>query len=206
MGSSAFIAANTAPSVWGGPIRVNAANTNPVNSDVSTADTIGIMRKLAHQYATDPYVQNATAQATGRLRPGASDRDIASAIFHWIRVNIRFVEDEQLMYEQLGVAPEYLDKELLIVPPTLLAMPQPMGDCDDFSLLTACQLLCAGLRSYWVTVATDRSNPSKFSHIYSCVRLEDEAGYLCLDAGNRLTAVPPGWEPSNVTRKAIWTV
>lgn len=194
------------PSFWGGPIRVHATRTDPLRSDISTADTIGIMQKLAHQYATDPYVQNATAQATGRLGPGASDRDIASAIFHWIRANVQFVEDEWVMYEQLGVQPEHLDQELLIVPPRLLTMPQPMGDCDDFSLLTACQLLCVGLRPYWVTVATDRSDPWKFSHIYVCVRLEDEARFLCLDAGNRLTGVPPGWEPSGVTRKAIWTV
>jgi hypothetical protein len=67
-------------------------------------------------------------------------------------------------------------------------------------------LLNAGLRPYFVTVAADKNLPRKFSHIYVCVRLEDEDGYLCLDAGNRLLGVEPGWEIDSVTRKAIWHV
>jgi hypothetical protein len=119
---------------------------------------------------------------------------------------VRFIEDETLLYAQLGVSPEHLDKELLIVPPTLMAMPEPMGDCDDFSLLAACMLLNAGMRLYFVTVAADKDLPWKFSHIYVCVRLEDEDDFMCLDAGNRLLGVEPGWEAGNVTRKAVWAV
>lgn len=192
--------------IWGRPIAIESTRTNRWNSDVATADTIGIMQGHARQYATDPSVVLALREACAALGPYASHRDIAGAIFHWIRQNIQFVEDESIMYEQLGVAPEELDKELLIAPPLLLAMPQPMGDCDDFSLLTACMLMGAGMRPYFVTVAADAGDPRKFSHIYVCVRLEDEDGFLCLDPGNRLTAVWPGWEVSRVTRKAIWPV
>jgi hypothetical protein len=195
-----------APTVWGGPIRVQGARTDPWRSDISTADTIGIMRGLAHQYSSDPHVLASVAQACEALGPDASDRDIAYAIFYWTRANIRFIEDEALMYEQLGVRPEELDKELLIVPPALLQMPQPMGDCDDFSLLLACQFLSVGMRPYFVTVAADRSDPRKFSHIYIAVRLEDEDSYLCLDAGNRMSGIPPGWEIPKPSRKAIWTI
>lgn len=162
------------------------------------------MRKLAHQYANDPHVIAVTMQAlSGGVR---SQRDIASALFYWLRSNIQFVEDEQLMYEQLGVEPARLDKELLIVPPVLLSMPQPMGDCDDFSLLLASMLLCAGIHPYFVTVAADPEDERKFSHIYVCACLRDEGAFMCLDAGNRLQMVPPGWEPSKITRKAIWAV
>lgn len=192
------------PNIWGRPVALQSARTNPYNSDQSTADTIVIMRRLAHQYAGDPSVRAAVAQA---LSAGAAtDRDTACAIFWWVRHNVAFVEDETLMYEQLGIQADQLDKELLIPPPLLLAMPQPMGDCDDFSLLTASMLLAAGLRPYFVTVAADDSMPRKFSHIYICVRLEDEQSHLCLDSGNRLPMVPPGWESSKVSRKAIWTL
>ena len=92
------------------------------------------------------------------------------------------------------------------MPPVLLSMPVPMGDCDDFTLLIASQLLCAGIHPYFVTVAADANDPRKFSHIYVCARLEDEGGYMCLDAGNRMSAIPAGWEISGVTRKAIWRV
>jgi hypothetical protein len=148
----------------------------------------------------------ATAEALEPLPPGSSDRDIACAIFYWVRDHIRFVEDEDLMYSALGIPPEELDKELLIVPPLLLSMPVPMGDCDDFSLLTACMCLCAGLRPYYVTVAADQTDVNKFSHIYVCVRLEDESEYLCLDTGNRMSAVPPGWEANQISRKAVWRI
>jgi transglutaminase-like putative cysteine protease len=117
------------------------------------------------------------------------------------------VDDESLLYEYLGVPPDELDKELLIVPPVLLRMPQPMGDCDDFSLLIASMSLAAGIQPYYVTVAADpMDGVRKFSHIYVCVYLADEGNYLALDAGNRFEGVPPGWESGNVTRKAIWKI
>lgn len=190
--------------VWGQPIAVRRARTNPFNNDVSTAATIRAMSQVARQCANDPLVVAATV---GALSGGAStQRMAASAIFHWVRSNIRFVEDEQLMYEQFGIAPAELDKELLIVPPVLLAMPEPMGDCDCFSMLLASMLLCAGITPYFVTVAADAQEPRKFSHVYVCACLRDEGTHMCLDAGNRLSMVPPGWEASEVTRKAIWAV
>lgn len=190
--------------IWGQPVSVHSRRTNPFNNDVSTRDTVQDMAKLARRYAGDPQVIAATAEA---LSGGArTQREIASAIFYWVRHNIRFVEDETLMYEEFGIQPEHLDKELLIVPPLLLSMPQPMGDCDDFSLLLAAMLLCAGLQPYWVTVAADQNDVRKFSHIYVCVCLTDEGTHMCLDAGNRLAMVAPGWEESKITRKAIWAI
>ena len=193
-------------SAFGRPVSVHHTPTDRWNSDVSTVATVRVLRRLAHQYAADPSVLAADAQALQALSAAASQRDIACAIFHWVRGTVRFVEDEQLLYEELGVAPAELDKELLIVPPVLLAMPAPMGDCDDFSLLTASMCLASGIRPYYVTVAADPNDPRKFSHIYVCARLEDEDGYLCLDTGNRYSSIPPGWESSQVTRKAIWPI
>lgn len=190
--------------IWGQPIAVQSVRTNPYDSDSSTAATIVSMRRLAREYAHHPSVMAATAHA---LSAGVrSDRDVACALFYWIKGNIQFVEDEQLMYEQLGIEPAHLDKELLIVPPVLLAMPSPMGDCDDFSLLLASMLLCAGVQPYFVTIAAEADLPRKFSHIYVCARLADEGTHLCLDPGNRLQMVPPGWESDKATRKAIWAI
>ena len=193
-------------SVWGGPVRVHDQRTNRWNTDVSTADTVRNLCRLARTYATDPAVMAATRGAISALATGSSQRDICSAIFHWVRATVRFVEDEQLLYEELGVQPADLDQELLIVPPVLLAMPQPMGDCDDFSLLISSMCLSAGVQPFYVTVAADASDPFKFSHIYVCAKLADEGTYFPLDAGNRLNAVPPGWESDAVTRKAVWKI
>src|SRR5215472_14917122 len=106
-------------SVWSAPIHVHSTRTDSLSSDVSTADTIGILRELAHRYARDASVHIAIAQAFRELSPYASDREKACAIFRWVRGNVRFIEDEALLYGQMGVAPERLDKELLIVPPAL---------------------------------------------------------------------------------------
>ena len=191
--------------IWGGSVALLSKRTNRYDSDVSTADTIAVLRRLAHTYSGHASVIAAVTQALSGGGAG-SQRDIACAIFHWVRTNVHFVDDETILYEQLGIPLEDLDKELLIVPPVLLAMPNPQGDCDDFSLLLASMLLCAGLKPYYVTVAADPTDPQKFSHIYVCVQLADEGGYLALDAGNRLAMVPPGWESNKVTRKAIWAV
>ena len=191
--------------IWGSSVALLSKRTNRYNSDVSTADTIRVLRPLAHGYSRNPSVIAAVTQA---LSGGgvASQRDVVNAIFHWVRTNIRFVDDETILYEQLGVPLEEIDKELLIVPPVLLAMPNPQGDCDDFSLLLASMLLCVGLKPYFVTVAADPTDARKFSHIYVAVELADEGSHLALDAGNRFAMVPPGWESNKVTRKAIWAV
>lgn len=191
---------------FGSPVALRRTVTNRYNNDVSTADTIAIMRALVRQFAHDPTVLMANDQAMAQLPQWASERDMACAIFYWVRGTVRFVEDEQLLYSELGVQPEELDKELLLPPPVLLGMPVPMGDCDDFSLLTACMAIEAGLVPYFVTVAADANEPYRFSHIYVCVKLQDEGSHLCLDAGNRYSMIPPGWEPQNVFRKTVWPV
>ena len=196
--------AATQSGIWGQPIQVRSVTTNRYNSDTSTADTIQIMRRYAYQYCRDPLVLQATYEALSRGVSG--DRATACAIFYWVRGNIQFVEDETLLYQELGVAPAELDKELLIPPPMLLAMPHPMGDCDDFSLLLASMLLCAGVWPGWVTVAADPEEQRRFSHIYVCAYLADEDDYLVLDAGNRYVGIPPGWESPRVSRKAGWVV
>lgn len=192
-------------SIWGQPIGVHSVRTNPFNNDVSTRATIRQMRSYAHAYKNHPLVINAVTDA---LRGGGmrSERDVCSALFYWTRSHIQFVEDEALMYSQLGIPVESLDKELLIIPPVLLAMPQPMGDCDDYSLLLASMLLCCGIQPFFITVAAEADDPRKWSHIYVCARLADEGTHLCLDAGNRYDQVPPGWEAEKITRKASWSV
>lgn len=192
--------------IWGRPVAVLSHRTNRYDSDVSTAATIADMRRLARMYSHDPSVIAAVSSALSKNATTPAHRDIAHAIYYWVRANVRFVEDETLLYQQLGVSVEDLDKELLIVPPVLLAMPVPMGDCDDFSVLIASMLMCAGLRPYFVTVAADATEPQKFSHVYVCAELADEGTHLCLDAGNRLSAVPAGWESEKVSRKAVWSI
>jgi hypothetical protein len=193
--------------VWGRPVIVQHTKTNRYDHEKAVVDTIKILKDQARAHATHPCITAANMDACAQLRPDASQREIASAIFYWIRGKLHFVEDEAIMYHQLGIRPEELDKELLITPPVLLSMPVPMGDCDDYSLLTASMALNSNIQPYYVTIAADpNESPQKFSHIYVCVRLADENKYMCLDAGNRYQNIPPGWETQKCTRKAVWKI
>lgn len=192
---------------FGRPVLIHSTPTNRFNTDISTLDTIRILRCLARRYAADPCVRSRVVAACAGLPNYASQRDVASSIFEWVRRSIRFVDEEELLYHDLGVPLEELDKELLIVPPVLACqMPTPMGDCDDFSLLLASMLLSAGIQPYYVTVAADEAEPHRFSHIYNACYLADEGAYMTLDAGNRLAHVMPGWEAPEPWRKAIWSI
>jgi hypothetical protein len=198
---------------FGGPVRVEKIPTNPYDSDVSTYATLQKLRRHAHNFADHPAVLNALTAACRAMPGSSSDRELAGAIFHFVRGTVTFCDDEALLFQVLGIPYDQLDKELLIVPAVLLAMPHPMGDCDDYSLLISSMALAAGLEPYYVTVAADPAQGyRKFSHIYVAIKLSDEVRpdgapvFLALDAGNRMTGVPPGWESNEITRKAVWPV
>ena len=157
-------------------------------TDEQTARTVARMVALARGSggAAAPAVQRATADALRSLPTAAAAADRAAAIFWWVKGHVRFREDPP-------------DDEMLIEPALLLAMPQPQGDCDDFSTLTAAMLTVAGIPWEFVTVAADRSDPHRFSHVY--VRA---LGYLALDTSH---GARPGWEAEQdggVTRKVVW--
>jgi hypothetical protein len=193
------------PGIWGtSAVGVQRMRTDAHDNEVSTHATVRHLCRLARVYAGDPFVVAVTREALESLANDA-DRDKASAIFYWVRANIQFVEDEALMSRHFGIPDQELDKELIIVPPVLLNMSRPQGDCDDFSLLTASMALCAGLLPYYVTVCVDPAEPWRWSHIYVCVRLADENTHFSLDTGNRLN-IPAGWEPQQFYRRGIWAI
>ena len=78
--------------VWGQPVGVHSVLTNPYNNDVSTHATITQMRQYAHQCARHPVVVNAVMDALGGA--ARSQRDIADALFYWVRHNVEFTEAE----------------------------------------------------------------------------------------------------------------
>ncbi len=132
--------------------------------------------------------------------PISSQSDLARCLFWWVKKNIQFVEDEELLNQELGYGALELDKELLISPPVLLSMPSPMGDCDDFSTLLASLLLACEIKCSFVTVAADGMDPYKFSHVYVRAYPNDgEAIYLDTSHGPY-----PGWETSRQFRKQEW--
>jgi transglutaminase-like putative cysteine protease len=190
--------------LWGTPVQVSVRSTNPINTDRSTADTIQQMKAIARISAHSPRVGYVAYVISLGLPSDASQRDIARAIWHWVHDNVRFVLDEDLM-SQMGIDVWHPTKELLITPDTLLSMPQPSGDCDDFSTLTAALLLHFHIRCCFVTIAADDQEPGKWSHVYCRAYLSDEprGSYINMDASHGQW---PDWESPKWKRKKEWFI
>ena len=187
---------------FGQPIGLDIQVTDPFNSDTSTVDTVRQMITLANVSAKDPVVASVVDSCLVNLRSHPSKRDIARAIWWWVKNHVTFRDDEEIVAKELG----YTDpnQELLIPPATLLHMPQPSGDCDDFSLLTASLLKCAHIPCWFVTIAVDEMEPQRFSHVYVRCYLDDEGSYMAMDTSH---GGVPGWETSRqVFRRLEWKV
>lgn len=187
---------------FGQPIQLGVRATDPLNSDTSTVDTIHQMIALANVSAKEPLVASVVDSCLVSLSSHPNKRDIARAIWWWVKNHVTFREDEEIVAKELG----YTDpnQELLIPPITLLQMPQPMGDCDDHSLLIASLLKCAHIPCVYIAVAVDESDPNRFSHVYVKAWLDDERVWMVMDASH---GTIPGWETTRQKfRVAEWIV
>ena len=185
-------------------LRQTAIRTDPFNSDRSVADTVAQMAHVVRISIGHSIIRDAVERATRDLDPWASDRDIASSIFYWIKTNIKFSLDETIAARYLGMSDfDAMDTELLIVPTALLSLPVPMGDCDDFSTLTATMLMALGFPCAFVTIAADSSMPDTFSHVYVKAWLPDSNSGLYMDTSH---GTYPGWEHDKYTRKKEWPI
>jgi transglutaminase-like putative cysteine protease len=147
--------------------------------------------------AGDPAIGQATAEALGSDLANAPDWHRSRAVFDWVKRNITFETDERLLYELLGTGP---DNELLIRPELLLRFRR--GDCDDYSMLTCAMLLRAGIPCQLVTIAADRQEPQRFSHVYAQALLDGRVRFP-MDTSHGPYA---GWEAGRPYRRMEWPV
>lgn len=165
--------------------------------DTLTADTIAMMRSNVFATVKSPIVQQATTQALKGLGTNPSDKQKANAIHTWIRRNVQFVPDASIL-QRIGIADE---DEALIAPDRLLTMSKPQGDCDDFSQLAAAMLTNAGVANHFVTIAGERDDPQRFSHVYNMVETEEGLTPFDSSHGKRF-----GVEAPVYFRKKVWEV
>lgn len=188
---------------WGLPIRLDVRPTDPLNTDKSTIDTIHQMIALAKVSAKTPLINSVVNNCIQSLPKNYSNRDLARAIWWFVKKTVIFVPDEEILASQLGYEKDPY-QELLIPPETLLGMPTPMGDCDDHSLLVASLLLCAHLPCWFVAIAVDEEEPFRFSHVYVRVYLPDEGQSMAMDCSH---GGVPGWETQRtIYRRMEWLV
>lgn len=169
------------------------------NANASTAQTIARMSQLIQKAQSAPKVLQSARAAIAELPMGADRRQICAAVFNWIRRHVRFVQDEELLAAELG-HPDAA--ELLIAPWVLVAMDDPRGDCDDFSMLCASMLEVLSVPCQLVTIAADPQDPSRWSHVYVYARLEN-GGYLSMDTSH---GSEPGWEAPRRFKIRTWPI
>jgi predicted transglutaminase-like cysteine proteinase len=167
--------------------------TLPEENQLSTARTVRRMFDLAIVDATDPIVTG-----IARALRCSSVRHYVESVHDWVRRHVRFVQDVDLA-APLGIGPV---AEVLIRPRELVRMPQPMGDCDDYSMLTMALLQAGGIPASFATVAANSAQPSDYSHVYVIAHTPE--GDIPVDASHGGYA---GWAAPNLfNRLREWSV
>jgi hypothetical protein len=164
--------------------------------DTAVAQTIETMGRYVREDRSSRFFQSLAAQLRGQ-----SHQQTKRNVFAWIKARVRFVNDSVIA--DLLRAPESdLDKssiaEVLIRPLDIVRMVDPMGDCDDFSMLGACLLTAAGVHCAFVTLAADAREPSQYSHVYLVAEHEP------FDSSHGPFV---GWEARNrFGKRQLWSV
>ena len=171
-----------------GALRVHVGRAPaPQDSYEQTRATIARMTALALTGARHPLVLRALEEAVGHAPRDA--RSYAAAIWRYVKARVRFRLDPPL-------------DELLIAPEVLLGMPEPAGDCDDFSMLIAALDLAAGIPVEYVTLRADPADRERFSHVYARAILPDGSRFA-QDASH---GPEPGWEAPRHFGVRTWPV
>ena len=179
------------------PSVVHTQSTNPHDTDISTEDTILLMNQYAYEDSSHPILQLAAREIRENARSN-NDKDLAQATFDYVKSHVQFVEDESILTKLFGIDS---DVELLIRPARLLSMRNPMGDCDDFSMLTKSLLLALDVDSSYITVAADIDKPQKWSHVYVLTDGDENGNSIPIDTSHGKYL---GWEAQSTTREKIW--
>jgi hypothetical protein len=174
----------------------------PLSSDPDTQveQTIRKMRRHVIEDARSVPVR----RAAGQIQASGTG-DPLSDTFWWVKERVGFRQDEDLAQP---VRP-YLDGdavEVLIRPRDLANMRTPMEDCDGFSSLAPSLLLAQGVPCSFVTVAADKREPGRFSHVYIRCTDPKTGERVALDTSH---GEYPGWEcteSGQVTRMKEWPI
>ena len=127
------------------------------SDDEETAQTVSYMDELAAADANDPAVIAATAEAldAADMDVNASPLQKAHAVFWFLKRTVRYVPTP-------GTSP--LVDQTLITPTAILAMPEPIGDCPQFSMLAAAMFRVLCMECLFVTIAAEKMVEPHLQH------------------------------------------
>jgi hypothetical protein len=178
---------------FGRPVRIVEIDRPMRSDDEETAQTIEMMRAIAEKDAADPAVRRAAAEALedAGIDRYASPIDKASAVFWYLKRTITYVATP-------GTSP-FVD-QTLISPCAVLGMPEPIGDCPQFSMLACAIFRVLCMHSMYVTIAAEKTEPDTWSHVYNQVEIAPGV-YLPFDSSN---GPEPGAQYAKPFKRRVW--
>jgi hypothetical protein len=179
---------------FGRPVRIAEFERPGRGDDEETAQTIAYMDELAAADAGQRCVVEAVNDALGAadLDLNSDPYKIACAIFWWLKKTITYVDTP-------GTSP--LVDQTLITPAAILAMPDPIGDCPQFSMLAAAMFRVCCIPCYFVTIAAERTDPAQYSHVYNTIEVSPGV-FLPFDSSN---GPEPGAEYARPYKRRVWS-
>ncbi len=158
--------------------------------DTQVAQTINRMARHVREDAQSAPILNEAAQ----IQSSGSGDPISDTFWH-VKNRVGFRQDEQL------AAPIWMGDgdpvdggqvvEVLIRPRDLAQMDRPLEDCDGFASYGPALLRAQGVDCKFVTVAADRRDRSRFSHVYAACTDPNTGQRVSWDASH---GPYPGWE------------
>jgi transglutaminase-like putative cysteine protease len=160
---------------------MSAYDTSSHNTFIATQQTVEQMRRLVYGAMQYPNVQEFArkiwGKGIGRVTQNG-ESELVQALWDAVRQTVRFREDERLVEQGID------GRELLISPEVLLQMPQPMGDCDDFSMLVASVLKLWQYEPRFITAAANVDYPNVYSHVWVRVQMRTTGEWIDIDASH----------------------
>lgn len=169
------------------PLHLMRQQSTLHDSARSTAQTARVMCEHIRRDTQSPIVR-ATAQRIASTAGCRNALDAARAVWLYVKQSVRFMQDDEQIARLFG---ERDQLELLIAPAALLAMREPAGDCDDFTMLCCALLAALGIRAQVVCICCDAGDPSRFSHVYARAFIPETQSWLPVDASH---GSHPGWK------------
>lgn len=132
--------------------------------DTQVAQTIELMRQYAFEDSQSPAIRQDSWNA---MQTGDPIEDTWNYISRKDGVRgMRFVHDEETGRPWGDIGSWRPVVETLIRPADQAGLSRPKGDCDDFAMYGAANLLSRGVPCSFCTVAADPRDVSVYSHVY----------------------------------------
>lgn len=178
---------------FGGAISIAEYDRPNASDDVETGQTIALMDAVTSADADAPEIEAAVHAALDEAgcMMSSSAFHKACAVYWWLKRTITYVP--------VPGTSRWVD-QTLIAPTAVLAMPDPIGDCPQFSMLAAAMFHVLCIPTCFVTIKAEEEHPDQWSHVYNTVEI-GPGSWMPFDSSN---GPEPGAEYARAFDKRIW--